>query len=202
MRFKGQLLVIGLLVGTHIHSTHVFGQETAPSSTSVLPDGVQWPALGTVFALDTAASKQALLPIEATNVNVSVYSDQSGSQIYSIIDGKTLPTAVQDASSKFYVRMNEKDSKLMQAQIHLIRLKLRGKDKLISVSKRKGFSPFDFKLYRNYMNVPILEREVVSNTWLEIKPEAPLVPGDYCLVFLPENAQASPTSAYDFKLIP
>jgi hypothetical protein len=43
--------------------------------------------------------------------------------------------------------------------------------------------------------------EVVGDTnWLKITPNAPLVPGEFAIAFLPQDVNQYPSSVYDFSV--
>lgn len=196
--FIAQLLCAGLCL------LSVSAQSTTSVSTG-LPDGIVLPKSGTVFALDRKGEHSTLIQIHASEIasNSHAGSNAARSLVYSgprsSIELKGLNAAVTlaDARATFYVRINSDDPELMRARVHLIHLEQTKKNRVVSLFSQNIFGG---NRQKKYDDIAIEKSNIEPDVWLQVAPSKPLEPGEYGIVFMPDDKAFSPESVYDFDI--
>ncbi|MCL2660459.1 MAG: hypothetical protein FWD64_08090, partial [Acidobacteriaceae bacterium] len=171
----------------------------------VVAPGIQLPASGAVFALDTVENKPILLPIPSSLIT---YNPHKGSnalrRIFYIgprtsidLAGAHAKVAANGPEPAFYVRLYGKNPESLRSLVKLVRLHPGSNCRVVSQLYGSVFSD---KKRRVYDDVPVARIRVADPTWIKLAPQGPLEPGEYSIVFMPQNPAQVSHAVYDFRI--
>ena len=177
--------------------------SSAPAAT--LPADIVLPRGGTVFVIDSKAGKPALLQLHAAEVvsNSHAASNFARSMVYVgarasfELKGTNAATNLQASPLSILVHLGGDDPELLRSRVHLIRLQQTKDHRLISNYAQNVFGG---QRTKKFDDVPITKADVEPDVWLELTPDDPLTQGEYCVLFMPKDANAWPESVYDFDV--
>jgi hypothetical protein len=177
-------------------STAVCGQmpEVAPgvslpaSSVSVVDQNSK----GEVRALRLESAIVASDPHTGSNIAKGlVYANQHSSIQ---IAGKSATTVLQSNLPSFYVRMPDEHRDLMRSQVALIRMKQTA-DTRIAIEFTAN--TFGGHRKRKIDEIAVEKTDIQGGDWVKVTPSKPLEPGEYGLMFLPQDPNAYSETIYD-----
>ena len=177
----------------------VYGQtpEVAPgvylpaSSVSV----VDHDSKGEVKAFRLESAVMASDPHTGSNIaKGAVFVNQHNSiQIV----GKSAPTVLQDAQPSFYVRLPDEHRDLMRSQVTLIRMKPTVETRIAIEFSANSFGGHR---KRKIDGIQVEKTDVQGGDWVKVTPSKPLDPGEYGLMFLPQDPNAYSQTIYDVSV--
>jgi hypothetical protein len=151
---------------------------------------------GEMKALKLESAMVASDPHTGSNVAKGlVYANQHNSIQ---IAGKTSATVLHDTQPSFYVRLPEERRDVFRAQVTLIRLKPAGETRTAI-----EFTANSFGVHRKRKvdEVAVEKADVHDGDWVKVTPAKPLDPGEYGLVFLPQDPNAYSETIYDVSIL-
>jgi hypothetical protein len=111
--------------------------------------------------------------------------------------GKSSANTMQSDQPSFYVHMPDDQRDLMRAQLTLVRMKPTADTRIVLEFKANAFGGHR---KRAIDSVPIEKSDVQGGTWVKITPSQPLTPGEYGLMFLPQDPYAFSMTVYDISI--
>jgi hypothetical protein len=150
---------------------------------------------GAVTALRLESAIVATDPHTGSNIAKGlVYANQH----HSIqISGKSATTVLHTAQPSFYVHMPDEHRDLIRAQVTLIRLKPTADTRIAIEFTANSFGGH---LKRKVDEVPVEKTDIHDGDWVKVTPVKPLDPGEYGLVFLPQDPVAYSETIYDVSI--
>ena len=115
------------------------------------------------------------------------------------LKGSNAVAGTDERQPKILVRIHSDDPELLRSRVHLIRLQ-QTKDRRVISSYSQ--SVFGGQRAKKYDDVAVTKVDAEPDVWVTLTPEEPLTPGEYCVVFMPKDANASPDSVFDFSVAP
>ncbi len=193
-----------LLLPAALFATSLVSAQTGAGLPEAAP-GVPLPSTGTIFVVDQVHEAPALRQLHPSEIHYNshaagnfarsaVYAGpHSSTEIVGISSAVTLHTN----HAVLYVRLSGDDPEVMRNRVTLIRLK--------SEKDKRVVSEFSMNIFgghrsRYYDEVPASKSDVPDTSWLKLTPEAPLEPGEYAVVFLPQDKSLFADSVYDFTV--
>jgi hypothetical protein len=113
------------------------------------------------------------------------------------IAGKSASLVLQGDSPVFYVRMPEEHRDLMRAQVTLLRLKPTADTRIAIEFTANAFGG---SRKRKLSEVPIEKTDIQDGAWIKVVPLKPLPPGEYGLMFLPQDPNSYSMTVYDVSV--
>lgn len=170
-----------------------------------LPEGIPLPKSGVVFALDAKAKGKELIQIHPSELawnphaagNVARQMVYVGPRSTVELVGLNSATSLQDANAFFYIRYSSDDAELLRRRVHLIRMQQNKENRVLLTFAQNIFRG---QRTKKFDDVPITKSDAEPDVWLKITPSVPLVPGEYCIVFMPQDVSSSPDVIYDFNI--
>ncbi len=113
------------------------------------------------------------------------------------LKGLNAAAGTDERQPKILVRINGDDPELLRSRVHLIRLQ-QTKDRRVVSNYSQNI--FGGQRTKKYDDIAVTKADAEPDVWLTLTPEEPLTPGEYCVVFMPKDANAWPDSVYDFNV--
>ena len=200
-----------------VTATQTIGQS--PAEMVQVAPGITVPSKGSVWAMDSGRSGSAVqLYRSPVKVNHHVGKNLAGQLGASILYRPSMSIELHGAHAEtrlamqkpvFYVRQAETfegegdlrpgtANDTLSSELVLVRLNS-FKDKRVEESmSRNGFGASA----KRKVNELSITREKLDSGWLKLSPVAPLEPGEYAIVNLPDSARFFSEYAYDFGVDP
>jgi hypothetical protein len=189
---------------TFVLALAVASAAQTPNPVEVAP-GVTLPAEGMVFGLDQKDGGPALQQIHASEIH---YNPRAGSNtlrsvIYARshhtieVIGLQSETIFTSTKAVFYVHLLEDNPEIQRKRIHLLWLTPTDTTR---VAIDMGANYFGGHHQRNIDEVPADITSISGTNWVKITPQAPLLPGEFAIAFLPEDPSLFPDVVYDFSV--
>jgi hypothetical protein len=176
----------------------------APKPIEAAP-GIALPAEGVAFGLDQKASGPDLQQIHASEIHLN--SHAGGNTLRSLIyvgphtavevNGLQSETIFTSTKVVFYVHLLEDNPEIQRKRIHLLWLTPSEKTR---IAIDMGANHFGGNHHRNIDEVPAGITPIPGTNWVKITPQAPLLPGEFAIAFLPEDPTLFPDVVYDFSV--
>ncbi len=175
-----------------------------PKPIEVAP-GITLPAEGMVFGLDSKDGGPVLQQIHASEIHYNPHagSNTLRSAIYAgphqtiEVNGLQSETIFSSTKAVFYVHLLEDNPEIQRKRIHLLWLTPANKTR---VAIDMGANYFGGHHHRNIDEVPADITSISGTNWVKITPQAPLLPGEFAIAFLPEDLSLFPDVVYDFSV--
>ncbi len=173
---------------------------------AVLPAGVSLPRSGTVYLLKSeAGAGSPLVQLHPTEIlsNSHAAGNFARSMVYvgaraSLeLKGSSAVAGTDERQPKILVRINSDDPELLRSRVHLIRLQQTKDRRVVSNYSQNVFGG---QRAKKYDDVAVRKVDAEPDVWLTLTPEEPLMPGEYCVVFMPKDTNAWPDAVYDFSV--
>ena len=175
------------------------------AQNAVLPDGTKLPNSGTVFFLKGSAPGVELLQLHPSEIvsNSHAAANFARSMVYSgprasiELAGLSAATHLNSDNASFLVHLGGDDPELLRGRVTLIRMKQTKDRRVVSTYSQNVFGG---QRTRIYDIVAVSKVDVADGNWLKLTPNAPLLPGEYGIVFLPKDSSLFPDAVYDFDV--
>ncbi len=179
------LLAIGVF-----SSASAFGTQDAP----------KLPAVGVVFTAQDASPPQQVHASELhyngrTAGNIARGLVYVGPRRSLELDGPSADLTLHTTTPVFYVRLGDEDPEIARKRLSLLKLTPRARSAPSSPSK-----PTPSAETRHQTEVPATKSDTSDARLVEMRPLAPLAPGEYAVAFLPASQADSPGVVYDFTI--
>jgi hypothetical protein len=198
---RPRLLFIAMVLSCF---TAAVAQSPAPAGPEIAP-GITLPAGGVVFGLDQKDSGPALQQIRASEIHYNPHagSNTLRSAIYARshhtieVIGLQSETIFTSTKAVFYVHLLEDNPEIQRKRIHVLWLT---PTETTRVAINMGTNYFGGHNQRNIDEVPVDIAPISGTNWVKVTPQAPLLPGEFAIAFLPEDPSLFPDVVYDFSV--
>jgi hypothetical protein len=175
-----------------------------PKPIEVAP-GIALPAEGAVFGLDQGDNGPALLQIHAHEIHYNPHAGKNmlrgmvyaGPHATVEVPGVTSEALFLSTKPVLYVHLQGDDPDILRTRLHLLWLTPAGNTR---VAIDMSSNVFGGHRHRNVDEVPSDITMIDGTYWVKITPQAPLVPGEFAVVFLPTDPNLFPDMVYDFTV--
>lgn len=112
--------------------------------------------------------------------------------------GLTSSLVLTSATPTFYVRVNPDDPNNQAEMLTLVHLKPTKDTRIVFNFTANVFGGSR----KRHVDIVPVEKTQIPGDWLRVVPKDPLPPGEYGLIFLPQQAMLFPDMVFDFSIAP